>query len=409
MKIGIGVNMVGRKDMVSPGASGISWNSTDDVYDASPGFQIGACTIHKAMRRCVLSDAGVVQYYLDPNDSTKKADGTSANLDGTDGQVMVQIPKFYFKYEYSSPTHTYKISDRPQTGFNLHPAFVKAGVEVDYRYMGAYEGIWYDASADGGAGAYADPDNSNDLSLSISTANDKIGSISGQYPIVGVTRGECRLMSANRGTGWHQQDWYLTHAVQLLFVTEYGDFNSQEVVSDGNTRYSSWPTGSGNTRTNPSGLSNSLGNGSGGVSTAGGSVNDFVTYRGIENFWGSVWQWVDGVNVNVNSDLDSWWTTNDYRDFADDTASGYTKITDSMPSNGFVKDFKDIADGFIPSVTGGTSSTFVGDNFFGSTALDRVVLFGGSAVNGASAGAFCWIVDRVSSARVRSFGCRLSF
>ena len=408
MRIGIGTSLTGAGVAPKAETAAVSWDATNDTYSAPTGFEIGPTSIHKAMRRCVLSDAGVVQYYLDPNDSTKKADGTSANLDGTDGQVMVEIPKFYFKYEYSSPTHTYKISDRPQTGFNLHPAFVKAGVEVDYRYMGAYEGIWYDASAGGGAGAYADPDNSD--ALSVDTANDKIGSISGQYPIVGVTRPSCRLMSANVGTGWHQQDWYLTHAVQLLFVTEYGDFNSQEVVSDGNVNYSSWPTGSGNTISNPSGLSNSLGNGTGGVSTAGGSVNDFVTYRGIENFWGSVWQWVDGVNVNVNSDLDSWWTTNDYRNFADDTASGYTKLTDSMPADGYVKDFKDVADGFIPSVTGGTSSTFVGDFFFDdNNNLNRVVRFGGNADNGAFAGAFFWTVRRASSARGRAIGCRLSF
>ena len=49
--------------------------------------------IQRNMRRCTFSDAGVVQYYLDPDVSTKKADGTAADLDGIDGQVVVEIPK----------------------------------------------------------------------------------------------------------------------------------------------------------------------------------------------------------------------------------------------------------------------------------------------------------------------------
>ena len=40
---------------------------------------------------------GKVNYYLDPNDWSKKADGTPSVLDGTDGDVMVHIPKFYGK------------------------------------------------------------------------------------------------------------------------------------------------------------------------------------------------------------------------------------------------------------------------------------------------------------------------
>ena len=39
----------------------------------------------------------MVNYYLDPNDWSRKADGTPSVLDGTDGDVMVHIPKFYGK------------------------------------------------------------------------------------------------------------------------------------------------------------------------------------------------------------------------------------------------------------------------------------------------------------------------
>ena len=48
------------------------------------------------MKRCLLLDDGTVNYYLDPNNSLLKEDGTPAVLDGTDGQVMVESPRFYY-------------------------------------------------------------------------------------------------------------------------------------------------------------------------------------------------------------------------------------------------------------------------------------------------------------------------
>jgi len=390
-----------------PARGGVSWNASADSYsDADADFTIGAVEgIHTEMKRCVMDDSGTIQYFLDPNDSTLKEDGTSANLDGTDGQVMVQIPKFYVKKEYSSPTHTWKISDEAESGFTVHPAFVKAGVEVDHRYMGAYEGIWFDASSS----SFADPDNSDDLNPD--TTNDKLGSISGQYPIVGVTRAEGRSLAENRGTGWHQQDWYLTSAVQLLLLVEFGNFNSQSEVSSGNTQYGSFPSGSGNTVANESGLSNTDGNGSGGTSTGGGSTNDYCTYRGIENFWGSVFQWVDGIVVNADEgDADGWYATNDYRGFIDDDITGHSKITSSMPGDGFVTDIVNTVEGFIPESTGGTDSTFVTDFFFDNNGnTDRVVLFGGNAFSGGRAGAFFWNVGNSSGKHIRFIGARLCY
>jgi hypothetical protein len=102
--------------------------------------------IQAAMRRCVVDDSGNVVYYLDPEDSTKKQGGGAANLDGTDGQVMVECPKFYYRHSYSGTIHTWDISLFPLEGFILHPAFQKDGAVVDFRYPGAYEAVLYDVS-----------------------------------------------------------------------------------------------------------------------------------------------------------------------------------------------------------------------------------------------------------------------
>ena len=60
------------------------------------------------MRRCLLNDDGTVNYYLCASDSTKKEDGITVSvLDGTDGQVMVEILKFAYKYAYNAATNVH--------------------------------------------------------------------------------------------------------------------------------------------------------------------------------------------------------------------------------------------------------------------------------------------------------------
>jgi hypothetical protein len=68
-------------------------------------------------------------------------------LDGTDGQVMDEMPAFYIKYEKYGNWHAWYVSLYPLPGYVIHPAFIKDGVQVAYRYIGAYEGALYDNSA----------------------------------------------------------------------------------------------------------------------------------------------------------------------------------------------------------------------------------------------------------------------
>ena len=81
---------------------GIEW----DVNSADPAcVRIGrqeyhaTLPLHVKMRRCVQRDDRTVAYYLHPMDSTRKEDGSPAKLDGTDGQVMVEIPRHWRRFE----------------------------------------------------------------------------------------------------------------------------------------------------------------------------------------------------------------------------------------------------------------------------------------------------------------------
>ncbi len=83
------------------------------------------------IRRVNLSDEGEVNaYHGEP----------SFEYDGSNGQVMVEIPKFYYRSENSGNKYRWWISDSPIEGFKIHPAFIRDGVEKDYIYFGAFEG-----------------------------------------------------------------------------------------------------------------------------------------------------------------------------------------------------------------------------------------------------------------------------
>jgi hypothetical protein len=96
-------------------------------------------SIHDQMRGCLLNDNGTVNYYLNPTNWDQKADGSPSDLSGNDGQVMVEIPRFFVASGSSGTLWKTIISPLPLRGFEVHPAFIKDGVEVPYRYISAYD------------------------------------------------------------------------------------------------------------------------------------------------------------------------------------------------------------------------------------------------------------------------------
>ena len=384
----------------------IRWNASTDGYTT---YASGATDIHRAMRRCLLLDNGTVNYYLDPVDSTRKADGSVAVLDGTDGQVMVEIPKFYAKKTLVGSEHTWSLSLTPRTGYTVYPAFVKDGVEVNHRYLGAYDACLWDASAS----SYVGGTNLDDMTANLDLVADKLASVSGVYPLVGVTRAECRTLSANRGLGWRQVDYYLWSAVLLLYLTEYGHFNSQLKLGAGNTNGSYLASSAVQTDSphTVAGASNWLGNGStNALSGAGVSAKpgtSFMSYRGLENLYGNCWTWVDGINV-INYQA---WLSNTRAHFADDTTTNYTSTGSTLPaavSAAYINNVQDQTVFLPATASGGSSTTFVTDALWTATG-NRVVRVGGSASNAASAGAFALYSDYASSSSYRDIGARLAF
>jgi hypothetical protein len=388
-----------------------TWDSSTDTYTTSTETVLQ--NIHAKMRRCVLNSDGSVNYYLDAADSTLKEDGiTPSVLDGTDGNVMVEIPKFWYKHTLTGTENKWEISDGAADGFTVHPAFIKAGVEVSHRYIGAYDACYLDATDS----TYKSGLNLDDMTANLDLANDKLSSVSGVYPLVGVTRAECRTLASNNGAGWHQLDFALWSAIQMLYLVEYGNFNSQAELGAGNTN-GSYLASSSNQNDSPhtiAGVSNTtFANAStdGTQPSAGAKPGTaYMSYRGIENWFGNCWTWADGINVNITI-AGTVYITNDYRNFADNTATGHDLVTSYFQTtSGYIRNILNTGAYFLSgNNTGGSSTTYLADYHYASGSLSRVVFVGSNANNGALAGGFCMYSFDVASDAYHSVGARLSF
>ncbi|MGI6605713.1 MAG: Ig-like domain-containing protein [Peptococcia bacterium] len=156
-----------------------------------------------------------------------------------DEQVMVTIPKFYYKHTYADGVHQFWVADGPleTEGFALHPAFRRAGEEKECIYMGAYK-----ASIDTSITkkVTVKGENGEDKTLTVNA----LASVSGALPAVQKKRYEFRASAKARGDNWCIVDALARNAVALLYLVEYADTNSQSAIGQGITglRYSAADT-----------------------------------------------------------------------------------------------------------------------------------------------------------------------
>jgi hypothetical protein len=399
-----------------------SWDNTSTTTSvAKPVLQPSTSliqSIHDRMRGCLLLDDGTVNYYLNPNDWSLKADGTASDLSGDDGMVMVEIPRFYVRNDSSGDNWLPRISATPRVGYEVHPAFVKDGVEVPYRYYSAYDACVFDDSAN----AYIAGLNLDNATSLVDLSDDKLASVSGVYPMVGLQRAEFRTLAANRGAGWRVGDYTLWSAIGLLLAVETQDLNSQGVYGAGNTAggYFSSSSDQNDSPHTIAGAGNAIGNGStdttsgAGVSAKPGT--SFCKYRGIENFWGNCANWTDGVNIfsegNTAGDKVFLYWNNDASTFADNTATNYSapiEIANTFNASRFATEFRlDFPWAFLPTEFSTTGSHGTTDRYRTNSGW-RVLPVGGFAGSGAVAGAFRFDGDNDSGVRLRNRGARLAY
>lgn len=391
------------------------------------GADFDKFSMYGGRKRCNVSDGGIINAYYGDEGYTE---------DGSNGQVMVYQPKFYYLmcpleydrqetgYGYHLRKANYYVSETQRAGFKLHPAFYdKNGNEVDYILMSAYEGCIYDTSAN----AYL----KNDEQV-MDASKDKFSSIAGARPASGVsqnlTRPNIEQMAKNRGEGWHSLGIKTASMEQLLMIVEMGMMNLQTAIGQGVVNLP-WTTGSDTTSSYASatGSTASLGNGTGRATKTttyeGGKATEYtvdgktsICYRGVENFWGNIWKFAYGINFycEVGKPFLGY-VCKDFNYAESKKTDNYENIGFALPSeNGYV-----LAMGystkydwlFLPSEVKGNSSLPVGDYYYQNNTLDgyRIARLGGAWSNGSGAGGFYWYLGDSVGTRSRDIGGRLVY
>lgn len=409
-----GIDLTGLEDIYS---YGVEWDST--VADPTL-TRIGNPLLHKSLpvqsqyKGCVANGAKV-NYYLDPNDWSKKADGTPSVLDGTDGTVRVHIPKFYGKSGVEGNKRWVRIST------------VKCDdtwVEIPEMLLDAYRStvnqtgnkavsvVNTTAQFRGGGNRTA-----NDTYLS----SDKFRSDLGK-PRTNISRANMRTYATNAGSEMLCYEYY-KWIFYWAWVIEYATFNSQatynaELTADGyhqgglgpgitdwNNNANGWSGYNGTYPITPCGYCNDIGNFTGikELVIPETVVNESATvptktfkvprWRGFDNPFGDIWTNLDGIILErtAANQPSSVYTTSNPSAFGDDnTAKGKMTVAGKeIASDGYTKDFDLGSKGeIIPSVVGGSATTYMCDYHWcnaASTSL-RTLLVGGSAANGGDAG-----------------------
>lgn len=391
------------------------------------GADFDKFSMYGGRKRCNVSDGGTINAYYGDEGYTE---------DGSNGQVMVYQPKFYYLvcpleydrqgtgYGYHLRKANYYISETQRAGFKLHPAFYdKNGNEVDYILMSAYEGCIYDTSAN----AYL----KNDEQV-MDASKDKFSSIAGARPATGVsqdlTRPNIEQMAKNRGEGWHSLGIKTASMEQLLMIVEMGMMNLQTAIGQGVVNLP-WSTGSDTTSSyaGATGSTASLGNGTGRATKTttyeGGKATEYtvdgktsICYRGVENFWGNIWKFAYGINFycEVGKPFLGY-VCKDFNYAESKKTDNYENIGFALPSeNGYVSamGYSTKYDWlFLPSEVKGNSSLPVGDYYYQNNTWDgyRIARLGGIWSDGSVAGGFCWALSSGVGYRARVIGGRLVY
>lgn len=351
-------------------------------------------------KRCNVSDNGTITAFY--GDSNYKEDGSN-------GQVMVYQPKFYYQRtplklnDKTVRRETLTISSTKKPGFKLHPLF-DAGNDEEYEYvlLSAYEGT---------------------------IDNNILSSITGAQPVSNITVADAEMYARARGDGWHIMNMAAVSANQMLEIVEFGQMNGQNALEAGitNLNYTS--------NKNCSAIIGStsiLGNSSGHATTTISNNNGVeltnteagkraISYRGMENPWGNVWNMIGGINIKGDgySQGGAPYICNDFNYTPSLINSNYEYIGFNLPSTygwingmGYGEEKYDWV--YLPAecASGANSLLPVGDNLWtvGNVSENKIIAVGGTYGFGEADGPFYYACDSsANNSNKHNYSARLMF
>lgn len=412
-----GIDLTGLEDIYS---YGVEWDST--VADPTL-TRIGNPLLHKSLpvqsqyKGCVANGAAI-NYYLDPNDWSKKADGGNSVLDGTDGTVRVHIPKFYGKSGVEGTKRWVRMStikmdntwiEIPEMLVDAYRSTVDTTVSATPKAVSVVNTT---AQFRGGGNRTA-----NDTYLDTDAFRSDLGK-----PRTNISRANMRTYATNAGSEMLCYEYY-KWIFYWAWVIEYATFNSQatynaELTADGyhqgglgpgitdwNNNANGWSGYNGTYPITPCGYCNDIGNFTGikelvipetvvdESTTVPTKTFKVPRWRGFDNPFGDIWTNLDGIILErtAANQPSSVYTTSNPSAFGDDnTAKGKMTVAGKeIASDGYTKDFDLGSKGeIIPSVVGGSATTYMCDYHWCNTASTslRTLIVGGNAINGGAAG-----------------------
>lgn len=412
------IDYTGLEDIYS---YGVEWDTTV----ADPALtRIGNPLLHKSLpiqsqyKGCVANN-GVINYYLDPNDWSKKITGEDSVLDGTDGTVRVHTPKFYGKSGTNVQDSnkkwvrisTIKMDDTwieiPEMLIDAYRSTVDTTTSATPKAVSVVNTT---AQFRGGGNRTA-----NDTYLDTDAFRSDLGK-----PRTSISRANMRTYATNAGSEMLCYEYY-KWIFYWAWVIEYATFNSQAAynaeltaegyhqggLGDGVTTWdgTNWNNYNSYYPLTPCGYCNEFGNFTGvkDLVIPETVVSETVTvatktfkvprWRGFDNPFGDIWTNLDGIILErtAANQPSSVYTTTDTSAFGDDnTAKGKMTVAGTeVVSDGYIKAFDLGEKGeIIPSAVGGSNTTYMCDYHYcntSSTAL-RTLVVGGRAFDGGNAG-----------------------
>ena len=225
---------------------------------------------------------------------------------------------------------------------------------------------------------------------------DRIFSKSGQTPLVSIKMDDFRNGCRANGTGYQQYDFLIDLIIKELWLVEMKTTNCQSIMygyANGNS--SKINTGTTDNVATPTGspISNTDG-------------KHACKYRGIENPWGNIFKWCDGISFNGSSV----YVCTEPTAYSTGKTSGlYEYYGTRASSNGFVKTVAPLAEGsliqYVTAVGADESSYYCDNSLQGGT----VLICGGYWEIAKYAGLWYWNGNFSASKAANFIGGRLCY
>lgn len=375
----------------------------------------------------------IIAGYLTDDGKFTPIDWNSRDIvkDGSRGQMMARIPEHYYNFTEDE--------NGLQIDLSINPS--KGAIKVPLHYVGMYEAsVARDtdtlASVVNRTENYRGGNNQADRDTQENTLLGR--------PVTSKSLTSFRTSAKKRGNGWIDYDEFVHADLAMLFYIEYGTLNVQksvngELTAEGfrqgglgsgvtNLSGSAWDTFSGYYPFIPCGYSDTLGNRSGSIdyvmpasyneAAGGGEHTTYVPrYHCIENPFGHIYKWVDGVLINIESGdtgRSIVYACRDIDKMASTITEDYEGVGDIARANGYVKKIICGKYGILMTrETGGSSNSYFCDYSYTSIPNDgtslRALSVGGHASYGARAG-FAYSISTDSPSYTSAFiGSRLCF